>query len=260
LTLAWCTSAAGAASPTPGGVRIVHGLRGVVADIYFDGKRVLETFRPERSTGLLRVSPGPHKIEARLAGASSSTPPVLSSAISVKSGENVSAVIHLAADGKPEITEYVDPGTAVPANETRVVVRHTAAAPPIDVRLDATRVAVALKNPGQAAREVSARTYRVSVTQTGKTRALAPMQDVPLTAGVTTDMYLIGDQKSATLGWIAVQTASTQIDPAHVVTGDSGLAAPRHTNRSAIFYAALAFPVLGLATLVVGRRRRLRSP
>jgi Domain of unknown function (DUF4397) len=259
LPLAWSPTAATAASPLPGGVRLVHGLRGVVADIYFDGKLLLDTFRPERSTALMSVSPGPHRVEVRLAGASPSSPPVLNSVLTVKSGENISAVIHLAANGKPEITQYVDQTGAVPANETRLIVRHTAAAPPIDVRLDATRVAVALKNPGQAAREVSAKTYRVSVTQTGKAAALAPVQDVPLTAGVTTDMYLIGDQKSATLGWIAVQTASTQVVPAHVVTGDSGLAAPRPAHRSVIVYTALALPVLGIGTVVGRRRRRLRA-
>ncbi len=41
--------------PDTGMVRVVHGLRGLVADVYLDGTLVLPTFQPERSTDPLAI-------------------------------------------------------------------------------------------------------------------------------------------------------------------------------------------------------------
>ena len=46
-------------------MRVVHGLRGLVADIYLDGTLVLPTFQPERSTDPLPIPAGDHLIEIR---------------------------------------------------------------------------------------------------------------------------------------------------------------------------------------------------
>ena len=61
--------AAGAQDDQTGLVRVVHGLRGLVADIYLDGTLALPTFQPERSTDPLPIPAGDHLIEIRAAGA-----------------------------------------------------------------------------------------------------------------------------------------------------------------------------------------------
>ena len=50
-----------------GTVRVVHELRGLVADVYLDGTLVLPTFQPERSTDPLAIPAGEHLVEIRRA-------------------------------------------------------------------------------------------------------------------------------------------------------------------------------------------------
>ena len=45
-------------------------------------------------------------------------------------------VAHLDADGNPVLTPFVNDVSAIEAGQARLVVRHTAAAPPVDVRAD----------------------------------------------------------------------------------------------------------------------------
>ncbi|MDQ1381785.1 MAG: hypothetical protein QOJ71_2504 [Actinomycetota bacterium] len=262
LAVSWASTPTASAAPIqPGGVRIVHGLRGVVADVYFDGKLLLQTFRPERNTSVLSVPAGTHQVDVRLAGQPSTSPAALSSKLKVIAGQNESAVVHLAPNGKPELSVYPDPASAVPGGQARVIVRHTADAPPIDVHVDATRVATALANPAQAATQVKAGTYRVSVTKTGTPQELAPAQAVAFAPGSTTDMYLIGSESKSTLAWIAVQTVTAGRPLAQVQTGDSGLAAPRTRNDALVRNLAVLLPLCSLAAVAgaLSRRRRTAS-
>ena len=56
---------------------IVHGLRGFTADLYVDGKLLINTFRPERSTDPMAVPAGSHLVEIREAGTGADTTPAV---------------------------------------------------------------------------------------------------------------------------------------------------------------------------------------
>ena len=86
----------------PGAVRVVHGLRGLVADIYLDGTLVLPTFQPERSTDPLAIPAGDHLIEIRAAGAAATETPLLTQTVTVPAGFQGSLVAHLDADRQPD--------------------------------------------------------------------------------------------------------------------------------------------------------------
>src|SRR5262249_23240425 len=137
LTVAGGVAAAPVATAqTPTGlVTVVHGLRGVGADIYIDGTLVLPAFPPERGTDPVAPPAGPHHVDIRVTGKPATAPPDVTADIDVQPGSRNSVVAHLSASGAPTITAYVDDVSAVPAGQTRAVVRHTAAAPPVDVAL-----------------------------------------------------------------------------------------------------------------------------
>ena len=119
-----------------GSVRVVHGLRGLVADVYLDGTLVLPTFQPERSTDPLPIPAGDHLVEIRSAGAAMTETPLLTQTVTVPAGFVGSLVAHLDGAGEPTLTAFADDLTAVPAGESRVVVRHAAAAEPVAVLLN----------------------------------------------------------------------------------------------------------------------------
>ena len=111
-------------------MRVVHGLRGLVADIYLDGNLALPTFQPERATDPIAIPAGDHLVEIRAAGAAATETPLLTQTVTVPAGFVGSLIAHLAGDGTPTLTAYADDLSTVPAGQARVVVRHSAAAEP----------------------------------------------------------------------------------------------------------------------------------
>ncbi|HEY8094285.1 MAG TPA: DUF4397 domain-containing protein, partial [Acidimicrobiales bacterium] len=68
---------ASAQDATTANVVIVHALRGFTADLYVDGKLLINTFRPERSTDPMAVPAGSHLVEIRAAGTGADTAPAV---------------------------------------------------------------------------------------------------------------------------------------------------------------------------------------
>ena len=216
--------APGAARAQPeeevGMVRVVHGLRGLVADIYLDGELALPTFQPERSTDPLPIPAGDHVVEIRQAGAAASDTPLLTQTVTVPAGFQGSVVAHLGPDGKPVLTAYADDLSAVPAGQTRVVVRHAADAEPVSVLLDDSPTFPELSPNTEATEVVSAGDYQVAVTPVDDDQPLATPQGVEYADGTANFMYLIGSQQDATLGWAAVRVDDLSTAPAIIQTGD----------------------------------------
>ena len=213
------------AQQAPGAViRVVHGLRGLVADVYLNGQLVLPTFQPERTTDPMAVPAGEHLVEIRAAGAAATKRPLLTQKVSVPSGFQGSLVAHLDRNGAPTLSTFADDLGAVPAGRSRVVVRHTASAENISVLLDDRPTIAAVAPSKSAAKLVSAGTYQVSVTPAGGGRPLAPPQDMDYAEGTANFMYLIGSQAEGTLGWAAVRITDLQTAPVRIQTGDGSAA------------------------------------
>jgi hypothetical protein len=252
----------GASAQTPTAVvTVVHGLRGVVADIYIDNTLVLPAFQPERVTDPVTIAAGPHHVDIRVTGKPATAPPDVAADIVVPPGSRTSVVAHLNASGAPTVTAYVDDVSPVPAGQTRAVVRHTAAAQPVDVALDQTVVAAALAEPGGSTATVAPATYQVSVWQPGTQNPVAPPQPVTLTEGSETVMYLIGSQQANTLTWVAEQISDLDTPPNKVQTGDSGLAADGGGTSVPYLPVAAAAGLAGVGLVIAAdiRRRRRRT-
>jgi hypothetical protein len=240
-------------------VTVVHGLRGVVADVYVDGKVALPAFQPDRVTDPISVRAGLHHIEVRPTGQPATSPPAASADVTLAPGSRDSIVAHLDATGHPAITMYQDDVSAVAPGESRAVVRHDAAAPAVDVALNQTVVARSLTNPNSATANVAPATYEVSVVTPGTSTSLTPAQPATLTEGTATAMYLIGSAQAGTLTWVAEQFTGLATPPNKIQTGDSGLAATGggHSHVPLVVGAAIAGTLLGAGVMVIRRRRAL---
>jgi hypothetical protein len=243
-----------------GSVRVVHGLRGLVADIYLDGALVLPTFQPERSTDPLAIPAGDHVVEIRAAGAAATETPLLTQAVSVPAGFQGSLIAHLDAAGNPTLSPYVDDLSAVPAGQARVVIRHAAAASDVAVLLGDRTAFADVAPEGEASELVSAGDYQVSVTATAGGAPLAAPQSVQFADGTANFMYLIGSQAEGTLGWAVVQVGNLQTAPAMIQTGDgSTIAAPADRNGTTVPILAAAAVVAAAGTGLTMRRRHLAT-
>lgn len=243
-------------------VRVLHGIPGVPVDVYVNGERALDDFAPGTTTDNLALPAGTYKVAVFAATDPDNTGTALIGPIdlTVPASGNVSAIAHLSADGTPTITPYLNDTTATPAGQGRLVVRHTAAAPAVDVLAGGQVVFTALTNPGEQSAELPASTVSASVAATGTTAPVIGPADVPVVAGQSTIVYAIGSLADSTLG-VLVQTI--QVDgagaPAGVPAGSGGQAAEGGLPVGVVLATGLGVAVAAGGALALARPRRQRQ-
>src|SRR4051794_30257888 len=151
-------------------VYVVHGVPDTPVDVYVDGKRAIDDFEPGTSQGPVQLPAGPHKLALFAADAADgSGSPLLSADADLPAGGNVTVVAHLDEGGNPKITPFVNDVSSVPAGQARLVVRHTAAAPAVDVLAGGKPVIEGLSNGQEKALEVPAGSVSAAVPAAGTT-------------------------------------------------------------------------------------------
>jgi Domain of unknown function (DUF4397) len=259
-----------AAQASTGTVTVIHGVPGVTVDVYVNGTLTLEDFAPGTVTAPLALPAGDYAVAIRPAGADPSAAPIISGSTTLPAGANATLIAHLAANGTPTLGVFVNDTTATAAGQGRLVVRHTAAAPAVDVLAGGTAVVSNLQNPNEATLSLPAGTVSAAVAAAGTTTPLIGPVDIPVVAGQVTIVYAIGSLDASTLGAV-VQTiqvgqaaapatpapttppAAAVPVPSGVPAGDSGLAAG--DGSSLPTGIALALVGLALTGVVVSKRR-----
>jgi len=237
-------------------VTVVHGIPNTPVDVYANGKKILSGFTFKTVTSPLSLPAGSYAIAVRKAGDAASSAPILSATEQVPAGANVTIVASLTAAGKPALSPFVNDTTAVGSGKGRLVVRHTAAAPAVDVYAGTAKVISGLASGQQQALTVPAGTVPAKVTLAGQTAAVLGPVNVPVTAGMATVIYAIGSASGHTL------TAVTQQYPlggmaSGAQAGSGGLGADSTIPGWPFALAAAAGALLALAgTVSVTRRRR----
>jgi Domain of unknown function (DUF4397) len=219
-TVAALTMAPAAHAQDTGTVYVVHGIPNTPVDVYVDGQRAIDDFQPGTSQGPLDLPAGPHKVALFAADAADgSGSPVLSADADLPAGANVTLVAHLSESGQPAITPFVNDVSAVPAGKARLVVRHTAAAPAVDVLGGGAPVISGLTNPNEKALEVPAGTVPAAVAAAGTTEPVIGPADLDLKEGTATYVHAIGSLSDKTLGLVAVTVSELHSAPSGVPSG-----------------------------------------
>jgi hypothetical protein len=231
----------------------VHAFRGLVADVYLDGKVALTGFEPERTTDPLQIPAGDHQVAVREAKADPSSTPAVAGTLKVTAGTNISAVVHMAQDGSPTMTQFDNDVSKVAPGSARLIVRHTAAAPAVNVVVDGTALASNLTNPNQSSsRELPATSHEVTVDAAGGGAVIAP-NTVTLADGTEQILYLIGKASDNSVGLLTQTVQGLSTAPAGVPTGTDGLAKPARFPIT-VFIVLLALAVMTAPALRLRRR------
>ena len=173
----------------------------------------------------------------------------------VAAGANLTIVADLTASGAPALTPFVNATSAVGAGDGRLVVRHTAEAPAVDVYAASTKVISGLANGQQQALTVPAGTVAAKVTLAGQTTAVLGPENVPVTAGMATVVYAVGSAAGHTLTVVTQQYPLGGM-PTSAQAGSGGLGADHATPAWPFGLAAAAGVALASAGLAVTIRRR----
>jgi hypothetical protein len=136
------TSPAVAASAAS--VYVIHGIPGrdlglrprLPVDIAVNGACALQNFRFRDVAGPLSLPAGTYNIKISLANRHNpcGSPAVIAADVSFAAGESATVIAHLNASGAPTASKFVnDLSPATRAGNGRVVARHTAAVPKVDL-------------------------------------------------------------------------------------------------------------------------------
>jgi hypothetical protein len=234
-------------------VSVVHGIPGTPVDVYVNGNRTLQNFQPKQVAGPLDLPPGQYDIALTAPGQPIGSAILKVDDANVPDGANITLVAHLDAGGQPKITPFVNDTAKVAAGKARLAVRHTAAAPGVDVRAGGQPVFRNLTNPNEAKADVDAGTVSADVVLTGTTTVALGPTSLNLKEGTATIVYAIGSAEQKTLDIVAQTITGLHSSPGGVPSGSGGQA---DTGAGIWLYAALALGallVLG-GSLYTGRR------
>lgn len=220
----------GTASVTPAASRqasvtIVHGLPGFTADIYLDGKLLLDGFEPTDTAGPLRVAPRRHDVDVREIGATADSSPVLSATLRVRAGSNISIVAHLTKGGEPALTVFDNTFARLPAGRSLLQVRNLAGGPRVSVRLDGRQVKNGLHFRGEWGIATMPGRHRIAFVSPSANEVLVSPADIHLREGVAQIVYVIGSPGADDLELMLQSVRGLSSAPSGVLTGVGGLGA-----------------------------------
>ncbi|MFI2711899.1 DUF4397 domain-containing protein [Micromonospora sp. NPDC018662] len=205
-------------------VSVVHGIPDTPVDVYVNGKKTLDNFKPGDVAGPLTLPEGEYDIALTKPGEAVDKAILKVDDAEVPGGANISLAAHLSADGKPQITPFVNDVSKVGAGKARLIVRHTAAAPAVDVRAGGKPVFEGLTNPKEAKADVAAGTVKADVVLAGTDTVAIGPADLNLKEGTATIVYAIGSADAKNLDLVAQTITGLHSAPGGVPSGTGGQA------------------------------------
>lgn len=143
-------AAPNATAATDATLNVVHGVPGLTVTVCLHGNPAILDFTPGEVVSGVPAGAGDHEVTI-VADGDPCSAAVLQAGVRLEAGKSYTAVAHLTADGDPKLSLFrnnvrpLKPGTA------RLVVRHTAAAPAVDVFANGARIFEGVENDDSAA-------------------------------------------------------------------------------------------------------------
>lgn len=232
---------------------VLHGIPGTTVDVYVNEELTLDNFEPGSIGGPLSLPGDTYSVAITEADAADATDPLIGPIdLTLEAGANYTAVAHLTEEGEPTATLFENDLAATGEGEGRLIVRHVAAAPAVDVLADGAAVITGLMNPDEEILELPVGVVEAAVALEGETDPVIGPADVEIMEGVDTIVYATGGGDNDLS--LAVQTVNTQSAPEGVDSGQAGLAAENGSEQTLWLVGGLA-ALAAIGLLVFARLR-----
>jgi len=251
----WAGLAAPAYAAEGAKLSVLHAVPGLTVDVYVNGERTINDFKPGTLAGPLSLDAGTYEVAITASDADDDSDPAIGPVdLKLTDGGNYTAVAHLNADGDPTATLFRNDTSKTKAGQGRLTARHTAAAPAVDVLAGGKAVISDLSNPNEKVLDLDASTVEASVAAAGTTDPVIGPANVTVAEGENTIVYAWGSLEDDNLK-LAVQTISGLHSPPHGVNaGEAGLASQPSWGG----YLLLML-LLGGGAVLVGRTAQLKA-
>ena len=169
----------------------------------------------------------------------------------VPASGNYTVVAHFDADGNPTASVFENDTSTIAAGEGRLVVRHTAAAPEVDILANGSAAFTSVPNGAEGQVDLAAGTISAEVVPAGATEpvVIGPA-DLPITEGASLIVYAVGSLADGNLTVLTQSISGLGSTPSVVNTGNSPVDGGSN-NTAVIALGAVALLGLGF----VGARR-----
>jgi hypothetical protein len=228
---------------------VVHGIPDLTVDVYVNGALTLDDFAPETVAGPLALPAGSYDVAVTAADAADASAPLLTAKADLVAGTSASLVAHLKEDGSPTITPFSNDVSAIAAGQTRVVVRHVAAAPAVDVRAGGSVVLSDVTNPNQGVLNIPAGTVSADVVLAGTDTVAIGPATLDLEEGQANFVHAVGSAADGTLGLVSFTVTGLHSAPGGVPAGEG----PGSNPLSGVVLVLMV--TAGVGAAAVGGRR-----
>lgn len=239
-------------------VSVLHAVPGLTVDVYVDGERTLNDFKPGTLAGPLDLPGGTYEVAITAADADDDSDPAIGPVdVTVEDNGNYTIVAHLDEGGDPTATAFENDTSTVDAALGRLTVRHVAAAPAVDVIAGGDAIIEGLTNPNEESLELDTGTVEASVAAAGTTDPVIGPAPVTLKESTTTIVYAWGSLDDDNLKLAVQEVAADGGSPNGVPSGEAGLAAGG--NSLGLLGGAFAALIAALLAVRIARPARAGS-
>ncbi len=221
------TLAPASAADATGTVYVIQGVNASKMALSVDGKEVAASADAKTIVGPLQLGAGTHTLTARNVDQSS----FVTSSVTVKAGASIDAVVHRQVDpsAKPVFTIYTNDLSPVSTGSGRLVVAHTAAVGPADVRVKGKVLFSNIASGESLTLTVPKGSYPVDIvpTATSGPTVFGPVA-LEVRANALTRVFAIGvaatKSMDAVVQVLPLKSRGSGAMPAKVNAGDGGQA------------------------------------
>ncbi|MEO1056338.1 MAG: DUF4397 domain-containing protein [Actinomycetota bacterium] len=269
------TVPAGAASAQDDvSVMLLHGIPDVPVDVYVAGAEVIPDFQPGDMQDISAFG-GQTLTDVAVvpAGGDVADAVIEVPELAVPASGNWTVIAHLDADGNPTITPYENDTSAAGVDQGRLIVRHDAAAPAVDILVGGDAVISNLANPEEAALDLPAGEIAGAQIAPAGGDPIADVPTVTLAAGTGLVVYAVGSLDGGTFTFYTQEYPLAEVTAVPAPAGaedEGGDGTPQPTavntggalessSNSLVLFAAAAGMFLLAGGAVALRRRSVES-
>jgi len=239
-------------------IHLIHGIPDTPVDVVAGGEVVFSNFQFGDTQDLSALA-GQTLTGLTVNAAGTDTVAIDAGDTALPASGNYTIIAHLDAEGTPTLAVFENDTSSIAAGQGRLTVRHTAAAPAVDVLANGEAAFSNLSNPNEASADLPVGTISASVVPAGASEpvVIGPA-DLAIEDGTSLVVYAVGSLDEGSITVLTESISGLGTAPTAVNTGNSPVTDAGSTLPVG-FLALGALVVLGAAVpvrrLVAARTR-----
>jgi hypothetical protein len=239
-------------------IHLIHGIPNTPVDVIVGGQVVFAGFKFGETKDLSSFA-GQTLAGLKVNLAGTATTAIDAGNTPLPASGNYTVIAHLDASGNPKLSVFQNDTSKIPAGSGRLTVRHTAAAPAVDVRANGAVAFAGVTNPNGGSATLPVGTISATVVPAGATTpvVIGPA-NLAIQDGSSLIVYAVGSLSGNSLTVLTESISGLGTAPTAVNTGNSPVGSSTEAGFPAAL-AALAAGVLVLAAVPALRVARVRN-